>query len=216
MRLKFLGLALSAALFAAVPMTAPAWAAGPAGVTAPDDGDTYSRLVAQAEAGDPATDFRALRLAWLDSKARKDGASPLDLRQGLIEAANAGDHAKVRKIATQMVSIDYTSLEGHKFLRQSCKLLGDTACAEHEEFVEFGLLRSIVTDRDGKSPATAWQVISVDEEYFIMGVMGYRPGMQALVNQDGRVFDRMDVTDRDGKQLVLWFDITAFFGREFE
>jgi hypothetical protein len=36
---------------------------------------------------------------------------------------------------------------------------------------------------------------------------------QVLVNQKGRVYDRMEITDQNGKQRSVFFDITDFFGK---
>jgi hypothetical protein len=36
---------------------------------------------------------------------------------------------------------------------------------------------------------------------------------QVLVNQKDRVYDRMEITDQNGKQRVVFFDITDFFGK---
>ena len=36
---------------------------------------------------------------------------------------------------------------------------------------------------------------------------------QVLVNQKSRVYDRMEITDQNGKQRAVFFDITDFFGK---
>jgi hypothetical protein len=36
---------------------------------------------------------------------------------------------------------------------------------------------------------------------------------QVLVNQKGRVYDRMEITDQNGKERAVFFDITDFFGK---
>jgi hypothetical protein len=212
-----LRLILAACLgFAALTATVPAFAepAAPAKVEVPHDGDRYSALVARAEADDHTIDFVALRTSWLESKACKRAASTRELAQVMQLAGDAQDNATVRGIATQIVSIAYVDMSAHKFLRQSCLQLKDQACADHEHFVEFGLLNSIVTNGNGRSADTAWKVISIEEEYFIMRMAGMQLRTQSLINDKGRVFDRMDVTTQDGKQLQLWFDIGLFFGHE--
>lgn len=42
---------------------------------------------------------------------------------------------------------------------------------------------------------------------------GWRKGDQALINANGRQFDRISYTSPDGKQAVIFFDITSFFGK---
>lgn len=68
--------------------------------------------------------------------------------------------------------------------------------------------------RDGATAETAYKVQSVREEYQIARALGVRTRSQALVEQDGKMFDVLSGTDADGKKRELWFDISAFFGAE--
>ncbi len=215
--LKAAGRAL--ALVAALALSAPGLAtpALAASSLAPRDSDDFSRLVAQAEADDPATDFRALRYAWLTSAAKKRGGDTLTLTEKLIGAVRARKDKDVAAIARQIIAIDYTDMRAHKYLRQACVILKDQVCADHEHFVEFGLLKSIVgVGRDGKSLAGAWQVISIPEEYFIIEMVGMRSTQQSLMFDHDKPYDVLSVTGEDGKPLNLYFDIAAFYGHELE
>jgi hypothetical protein len=111
--------AVSAFLAAALAGTARAE------VAIPHDGDAYSRLVAQAEAGDAKTDFRALRFAWLDSAARKRAADTMDLMRAMFDAVRANAAAAVRAKAEAILSIRYVDLDAHKLRRQACAILKD-------------------------------------------------------------------------------------------
>lgn len=183
-------------------------------IAVPHDNDDYSRLVARAEAGDAGVDFHALRFAWLDSAARLR-AGPIDgLTADMVKAAGASNDALVRADAEKILSIDYTDLLAHKYRRQACQLLGDTGCANHEHFVEFGLLTSVTKGKDGQSKATAWEVATIDEEYFILAMAGLKPGLQALINDGGRAFDRFEVTDPGGAAHEVWFDVTVMLPKE--
>ncbi|MBV8037589.1 hypothetical protein [Roseateles sp.] len=42
---------------------------------------------------------------------------------------------------------------------------------------------------------------------------GFKLRVQALVHKDARHYDRLDITTADGRELSIWFDITAFFGK---
>src|ERR1700748_473499 len=87
-------------------------------VTLPQDGDNYSRLLAQAASRDAATDFRALRFAWLDSKAR-ERHSEISLQPGMHmmqQAADAGNHKAVRERAVALLSEEYVSILGQMYL----------------------------------------------------------------------------------------------------
>src|ERR1700744_6543603 len=76
---------------------APAAAAGAPKIALPQDGDEYSALVARAAAGDNAVDLRALRFAWLKSKARQRGVVDIAaLRKSMFSAVEAGQTQRVR------------------------------------------------------------------------------------------------------------------------
>jgi Domain of unknown function (DUF4919) len=174
-------------------------------------GDAYAHLVAQAEAANPATDFRALRFAWLDSAERRTAPDPAAAQKALHDAASRTDNAAVRDAAQRVIAAHYTDLEAHMMRRLACVALKDDACATHEHFVEFGLLKSILDSGDGKAAATAWHVASIDEEYFVMQIAQVSLKQQALVMQNGRAFDHLTVTTADGTDKAMWFDITDFF-----
>ena len=42
---------------------------------------------------------------------------------------------------------------------------------------------------------------------------GYQRKLQALLHKDGKSYDRLDITTADGRELSVYFDITAFFGK---
>jgi hypothetical protein len=184
------------------------------GVVTPNDGDAFSKLTAQAEAGDPRTDFRALRFAWLDSAARKRSGDIAARSDVMWKAAEAKDHAKVKSAAEAVISIQYSDLDSHMLRREACTALKDEACADHEHFIEFGLIKSILDSGDGKAPATAWHVASVAEEYFVMRIAQVQPKQQDLVEQNGRTYDHLTVATADGQEKSMWFDITDFFKKE--
>lgn len=62
---------------------------------------------------------------------------------------------------------------------------------------------------DGRTPETAWKVISVGEEYAILRVFGMKHLGQSLT-PDWR--DRMEV-ELDGAPLTLYFDPAPHFRR---
>lgn len=72
-----------------------------------------------------------------------------------------------------------------------------------------GLVDSVMRSGDGRTPETAWKVISVGEEYAILRVFGMKHVGQALTD-DWR--DRMEV-ELDGKPLTLYFDPAPHFRR---
>lgn len=198
----------SGVLRAEVNPSANAAGSGPQ-IALPKDGDEYSALVARAAAQDQSVDFRAMRFAWLKSAAHKrETGDETELRSAIFAAAKGRDDQAVRAAAVKMISAYYVNMFGHKFLRQACANLHDDTCAAQEHFVEFGLLQSIVKSGDGKTCATGWEVVSVGEEYFLIGMMGATPGQQSLLNGKPSC-DVLNVTDGQGAPQTYYFRIDA-------
>jgi hypothetical protein len=195
---------------AAKPMagTAPA-------IALPKDGDEYAKLVARAAGRDLSVDFRALRFAYLKSKARRNSKANVDaLRTALFDAVKANDTKRVRDTAVALLSADYIDMYGHKFLRQACAVLYDAGCAEQGHFVEFGLLDSILKSGDGKTCDTGWEVVTIAEEYFILGMMEAKVLRQSLVSGKHGACDLLMTKDGDGKEHDIYFRADAILADE--
>ncbi len=67
---------------------------------------------------------------------------------------------------------------------------------------------SILTNGDGRSFATAFKVITIDEEYAVLQVLGVRKADQSLVEHGGSSFDLFTVNDPEsGKEFTLYFNV---------
>jgi hypothetical protein len=118
-------------------------------------------------------------------------------------------YAEIIDIAKKMLSIDYTDMEAHKILQQTYKIVGDTANRNRHHDIEFGLLNSIVKKGDGKTCQTAWPVIQVTEEYFILDMLGARLLKQTLDNTGGSC-DKMEI-QTEGEKKTYYFEISKVF-----
>lgn len=199
----------------ALVLCAGAFAPATADIALPHDNDEYSKLAARTQSGDQTVDFRALRMAFLNSAAHKRSGldAGADIQRQMYAAVQANDAAKARELAEKLISVDYINMHGHKILRQACALLKDQACADREHFIEFGLLNSITHTGDGKTCQTGWEVVTVAEEYFIIAMAGARPHGQALVNGPPAC-DQMTIIMEDGKTQVIFFRIDAVLADE--
>lgn len=78
-----------------------------------------------------------------------------------------------------------------------------------------GLLKSIVASGDGKSPKTAYKVISIPEEYMALWYLGLASGNQSLSTEEGITCDVFEVKNRrDGEKSKVYFDITIFINKK--
>ena len=189
-------------------------------ISLPADADDYSDLVRRAQGGEEV-DFRRMRLAYLGSKAGERTRSLIgrleELRAALHEATRSADKdrqlvaQRVRETAVALLSLEYIDLEGHRTLRIACKTLGDDECATRHKQVEFGLLASIAHSGDGLACKSAWEVVSVAEEYFSLRALDLQAGRQAVVSEGGHTCDRMEATDRQGVAHTFYFNVDRLF-----
>lgn len=170
----------------------------------------FAELVRRARAGD-AVDFRALRRAWLFGPAMKPDPRREklpELRKAMFEEMReGGDHAVVLAKAREILDIEYVDLWAQKAQRQACQALGDEPCAQRGRVTALGLLKSVVDGGDGTSCATAWRVISIDEEYFVLSMIDAEFKRQQVVSEDGNTCDAM-LVDHEGEEKTFYFEIT--------
>jgi hypothetical protein len=131
------------------------------------------------------------------------------LKREMYVQMNAANHSQIIHITKQLLSIDYTDMKAHKILRQTYKIIGDTANAAKYKTIQFGLMNSILQKGDGRSCETAWPVIQVEEEYFILEMVGAKLKEQTLV-EDGGICDKMDFKV-DGKNKTYYFEVSKIF-----
>ena len=82
------------------------------------------------------------------------------------------------------------------------------------------LADSILTSGDGKSFATAFRVISVDEEYVVLRLLGLQNSRQVLQHDHGSMYDVLTVHRKDNdKSIDLYFNVDlpmAELNRQFQ
>jgi hypothetical protein len=165
----------------------------------------YKTLLAAAEAGGPSVDWEALRFAYADS-AEFDlfGLRSDAPRKAMFQALNAGEYRRVLAQAKLILDQDYVDIDAHVASNLAYQQLGDAAAAKREHDIVLGILHSIHTG-DGSTPAQAFTVITVGEEYAVMRAFGFTVKSQALAPEGGHSYDLLDVVDSDGKPRRIYF-----------
>lgn len=184
-------------------------------VEIPQFNDKYSKYVAQLESGDVNIDYTDFRDSFLDSKQfRKKRRSNYDsLKSMTYSEIKKKDYEQVIKITKAMLSIDYTSMFAHKYLQQTYKILGDTVNQKKYHDIEFGMLNSIVNSGDGKTCESGWHVTQIEEEYFVLNVIGAHLQMQAISSGGKNACDKMSVKTDDGER-IYYFEANKVFESE--
>ena len=178
--------------------------------------DNYSKIVKTLESGKTDIDYKEFRESFIESKqfkvASEKNTEFRELKKQMYRQMSESKYDSIITTTRKMLSIDYTSMTAHKILRQTYKIVGDTLNSEKYKTIQFGLLTSIVNNRDGKSCENGWSVIQISEEYFILNMLGVELKTQ---NIDGGICDRMEVVDEKGESKVYYFEISNVFkGKE--
>ena len=113
-----------------------------------------------------------------------------------------------------MLSIDYTSMFAHKYLQQTYKIIGDTINRNKYHDIEFGLLYSITESGDGKTCETGWHVTQIEEEYFVLNMIGASLQEQSISSSGKNNCDKMVVKTEEGETKTYYFEANKVFELE--
>jgi hypothetical protein len=185
----------------AVSLSLAAACAGAAVVTQDAEG-RYQVLLAEAKANAPNVDWARLRLAYADRPGFKVFAQSAAKRR-MLEAANSGDCASALKTARAVIDEAYVDPDAHLVAAFCEDSVGEAAAASLDRAIGVGLIKSIETG-DGLSPATAFTVINVDEEYAVMRALGLKVEDQALIQQGGHSYDQLQTLDEKGRKATYY------------
>ncbi len=121
-----------------------------------------------------------------------------DMEQGLIDEALA--------TLGMLLELDYTEISTHLVTAGCQQKKGNLEREGIHQEIAIGLLESILSSGDGKTPETAWQIIQMPEEYIVLRVLGAEP-----VN-----IERIEATPScdkieanvNGKPFCFYFDVS--------
>jgi hypothetical protein len=186
-------------------------------ISVPSFDDKYSMLVRKLESGQTDIDYKEFRESFLESKQFAVAASKRSefdrLQAALPKLMSQSKYPEIVQTTKRILSIDYTNMRAHKILYQTYKLLNDEANRKKYHDIEIGLLTSIVRNGDGKSCKTAWPVVQIEEEYFILDMVGAELTRQSIDNNGG-LCDKMEVSTDKGKATYYFGIAKVFEGRQ--
>ena len=179
------------------------------------DGTEYATLVAQVKSGKDV-DFGKLRDAYAESPDYDPySTKTMDLLQQMREAGNRDDCQTVVARAKSILEIQFVSIDAHLYAASCYDKLGQSAEAARERTIGRGLIQSIMKSGDGKSAKTAFNVISVAEEYAVLLTLNIQHSQQALMDIDGSSYDVFTVKTQGGDKSApsVYFKIDRVFGK---
>jgi hypothetical protein len=157
-------------------------------------------------------DFAALRkeIGWSeDYNKRCFAGRPL---AGMVEAMNKEQWADAAVIGERWLQQCPIDIRAHYYMGICRERQQEAAVSNaHFRWVN-GLMDDLVSSGDGKTAETAYEVVSVAEEYDAVYVFGLTVKSQALVSSDSPR-DLITAIDEDGKEVSIYFNPAAHFAR---
>jgi len=158
-----------------------------------------------------SADFIALRQAYAESLEHDPYAQKGELPSALArlrEAVSGSDNRRIAAEAEAVLTLNPTFLRAHMAASAAYERLGDAMQAErHRCFVQ-GWLDALVAAGDGRSIATAFPVLSLDEEFALLQVAGWEAVGRRAAEENGHVFDIFETRRlEDGTLAVVCFNI---------
>ncbi|WP_158554910.1 DUF4919 domain-containing protein [Methylovirgula sp. 4M-Z18] len=175
---------------------------------------TYLELAASARRIPASADWTALRQAYVNSSYFDlIGVKTDTIRKALWAARQNNDYEGVIRAADTILAENYVDLEAHIMRYAALRALGRTSELAQDKMAIDGLMASI-QNGEGGSPQSAWNAITVHEEYVTLSLMGFKVQSQSLINATGHAYDRFDVIDRDQRHIAVYFLVDQILAAE--
>lgn len=179
-------------------------------------GESHSSLVAKEALTKPnfaeSVNYLKLRteLGWSDEyNAKCVQGRPLSLMSKAMTEAKWQQAANLGLAWLEKCPID---IRGHLYMSIALRELGQEQGSQDHIRWTHGLMDSIVASGDGKSSASAFEVISIAEEYDVMYLFGLKVTSQSLISGEP-MCDLLVGTDEFGEEVSLYFNPAAHFAR---
>lgn len=170
----------------------------------------YASLVTRLKSGDTSIDFARLRTSYMESPEYEAGKiNDLGRTRKAAFAALAGkDFRTAAQLAGEILDVSFVDLDAHfvKYLAH-CEL-GEPEPSKFHKLVYTRLLKSILASGDGQSVATAYQVISIAEEYSVLRAFRMALIRQSLLRHEGHAYDYLEIRSlNNGSPSALYFNV---------
>lgn len=177
----------------------------------PPDRGKYDVLLEKVKQKDPSVNFTELRHAFYESPLYNPYTPMLTYRP-LNAALGQKDYEEALKIAESVLAKNFVELNAHMAAQIAYQETGNTERAQFHKYMADGLLNSIKGSADGNTKETAFEVISINEEYGLIRSLRLRPIKQALVHDKGHSYDAITVVDpQTNQESIIYFNIDKPF-----
>ncbi|WP_119068523.1 DUF4919 domain-containing protein [Aggregatilinea lenta] len=168
---------------------------------------SFHDLLADAQQHPDGADYHSLRMAYARSPEYAPYTHDLEGVERLRDALQSGDLEAALLAVGRLLAFNYLDIEAHMAADYVYTMQGDTERSAYHRTFARGLIDAIKDTGDGRSPATAYIVLNIPEEYTFMRLTGFTHGKQSIVVHEGEEFDAFDVEDPEGHTSQIFFNI---------
>jgi hypothetical protein len=147
--------------------------------------------------------YNKLRFDYAASKSYSYAWDHDEARESVMMAFKSGDLEKTRQLGDAWLAKAPFDAEIYFVVALCLREKGDLQSYSSYMANHYGLLASITSTGDGLSPKTAFKVISVSEEYFLLRDIGAKVKKQGLIGN----CDEM-VVELRGIERKFYFDVS--------
>ena len=181
---------------------------GASALPAQEASNVYSQLVERLKSGDRTVDFTEFRMAFTETPAY-NGMMMLAYRQ-LWNTLNTKDFEAALKVVDTVLQGNYAEPNAHMVATIAYAQLGRQQESQFHRVIADGLLKSIMSQGDGKTRETAYRVIDVSEEFALLRALNLTSkGQGAAAPKEGEpIVDILTVFDnRTQESRSMYFAV---------
>jgi hypothetical protein len=168
----------------------------------------YAALLARVKEGDLSINFQRLRFSYMESPERRVAKDVSQERAEMARAVHARDFARALELSSVVLAAAFVDIDGQL---TACVANGELQQAWWSDYHKnvFGrLLDSILNWGDGQGAATAYKVISIQEVYAVLRVLGVTPVRHSHHRSNDHCYDVISVKDaRTGEDMQVFFNV---------
>ncbi len=128
-------------------------------------------------------------------------------RRAIEQAMETGNVDLLLELSEKWLQKCPVDADVHAMRSHAANRVGDAKAYVYHLFFAMGLMQSVMESGDGRTPETAWKVISIVEEYSILREIGAEVTGKTLTATDPPC-DAMHVKLPTGEKTTLYFDVS--------
>ncbi|MCK4665766.1 DUF4919 domain-containing protein [Candidatus Dependentiae bacterium] len=175
--------------------------------------ETYEQILKRVKAQEKDVDFGEFRMAYVKTDYYNPYEQNIKIRKEMSLAISNKDYKKALELAGKILEKNYVDIEAHMVCLVVYEDIKKKNKYEYHAYVLNGLIGSILKSGSGKSPESAFVVISIREETIILEILGYKQLKQRLISKGKHKYDAIEVEKaKTKKKTTIYFNVDIPLG----